>query len=97
MNDLKIRVSYAQVGNVDIGAFPYVGTFGSAQYASQNGIGFAQAGNPELKWERSKKENYGIDFGFFNNRLTGSVDYFPQQHRRADSGRPHAKFGRYSG
>ncbi len=76
MNDLKIRVSYAQVGNVDIGAFPYVGTFGSAQYASQNGIAFAQAGNPDLRWETSNKENYGVDFGFFANRLTGSVDYF---------------------
>lgn len=76
MNDLKLRATYAEVGNVDIGAFPYVGTFGSAQYASQNGIAFAQAGNPELKWERSKKEDYGIDLGFLNNRITASIDYF---------------------
>ena len=76
MNDIKVRVSYAEVGNVDIGAFPYVGTFGSAQYASQNGIAFDQAGNADLKWERSKKENYGLDLGFFNNRLTATIDYF---------------------
>mgnify|MGYP002777677406 CR=1 FL=1 len=76
LNDLKFRASYAEVGNVDIGAFPYVGTFSSAQYASQNGIAFGQAGNPDLRWESSKKEGYGIDFGLLNNRITGSIDYF---------------------
>ncbi|GAB3888846.1 TonB-dependent receptor [Spirosoma agri] len=76
MNDIKIRASYAEVGNTDIGSFPYVGTYGSAQYASQNGIGFNQAGNPELRWERSQKEDYGIDLGFLNNRITASFDYF---------------------
>ncbi|GAB3992256.1 TonB-dependent receptor [Spirosoma daeguense] len=76
MNDLKIRASYAEVGNTDIGSFPYVGTFGAAQYASQNGIAYTQAGNPDLRWERSQKEDYGIDVGFFNNRLTANFDYF---------------------
>lgn len=76
MNDVKIRASYAEVGNVDIGSFPYVGVYTSAQYASQNGIGFGQAGNPDLRWERSKKEDYGLDLGFFGNRLTASFDYF---------------------
>ncbi len=76
MNDLKLRASYAQVGNVDIGAFPYVGTFGAGQYASQNGIAFRQAGNLDLKWETSKKEDYGIDFGLLNNRITANIDYF---------------------
>lgn len=76
MNDLKLRASYAEVGNVDIGSFPYVGIYGSGQYGSQNGIAFAQAGNPDLRWEASKKEDYGIDFGFFNNRITATVDYF---------------------
>ncbi|GAB2555398.1 TonB-dependent receptor [Spirosoma aerophilum] len=76
MNDFKLRASYAEVGNTDIGSFPYVGTFGAGQYASQNGIAFNQAGNPDLRWERSQKEDYGIDFGFLNNRITASLDYF---------------------
>lgn len=76
MNDVKIRASYAEVGNVDIGSFPYVGVFTSAQYASQNGVGFGQAGNPDLRWERSKKEDYGIDLAFYRNRLTATFDYF---------------------
>lgn len=76
MNDIKIRASYAEVGNTDIGSFPYVGTFGSGQYASQNGIAFNQAGNPDLRWERSQKEDYGVDLGFLSNRITASFDYF---------------------
>jgi TonB-linked SusC/RagA family outer membrane protein len=76
MNDLKIRASYAEVGNVDIGSFPYVSTFSPAQYGTQNGIAFGQAGNPDLRWERSKKIDVGVDFGFLNNRLTASFDYF---------------------
>ncbi|MBO0935684.1 TonB-dependent receptor [Fibrella sp. HMF5335] len=76
LNDLKFRVSLAQVGNVDIGSFPYVGTFGASQYASQNGIGYVQAGNPDLRWESSTKFGAGIDFGLLNNQITGSVDYF---------------------
>ncbi|SFF03193.1 SusC/RagA family TonB-linked outer membrane protein [Thermoflexibacter ruber] len=76
MNEVKLRGSYAEVGNVDIGSFPYVGVFGAAQYASQNGIAFSQAGNPDLKWETSKKIDFGVELGFLNNRLTLSVDYF---------------------
>ena len=76
LSDLKLRASYATVGNTDIGSFPYVGTFSAAQYASQNGIGFGQAGNPDLRWETSKKLDVGLDFGLFSNRITGSVDYF---------------------
>jgi TonB-linked SusC/RagA family outer membrane protein len=77
MNDVKIRGSYAQVGNVDLGtAFPYAGLFGASQYASFNGIAFSQAGNPDLRWESSAKTNIGVDLGFFDGRLNVEVDYF---------------------
>ncbi len=76
INDIKFRGSYAQVGNVDIGAFPYLGLFGAAQYATQNGVGFTQAGNSALKWESSTQSNYGIDLGFLNNRITLSAEYY---------------------
>ncbi len=77
MNEVKIRGSYAQVGNVDLGtSFPYLGLFGASQYASFNGIAFSQAGNPNLKWEASTKIDLGLELGFFNNRLNLEVDYF---------------------
>ena len=76
INDIKIRGSYAEVGNTNIGSFPYAGLFSSAQYASQNGIGFSQMGNLELQWELSKKTDIGAEFGFFEDRIRLEVDYF---------------------
>lgn len=76
INDLKIRASYAEVGNADIGLFPYASLYGSARYGAQNGIAFSQAGNTALQWETSKKLNIGADFGFLNNKITFTFDYF---------------------
>jgi TonB-linked SusC/RagA family outer membrane protein len=79
-NELKIRGSYAQVGNTQLALdFLYASQYGPAKYGSQNGIGYGingQFGNYDLKWERSKKTDVGIDFGFFNRRLTLSADYY---------------------
>ncbi|QNE41826.1 TonB-dependent receptor [Hymenobacter sp. NBH84] len=78
-NDLKIRGSYAAVGNVNIGSFPYASLFGAGKYGSQNGIGYnvnGQFGNNELQWESSKKIDVGIDLGFLDNRITASADYY---------------------
>lgn len=50
---------------------------GSGQLSS--GYTLIQQGNPALKWESTMESNAGIDFGLFNNRLTGSVDYFVKQ------------------
>lgn len=76
LNSLKLRGSYAEVGNVDIGFFPYQSLYGAGRYGSQNGAGFTQAGNPDLEWETSKKLNIGADFGFFDNQVTLMFDYF---------------------
>ncbi|WP_233454731.1 SusC/RagA family TonB-linked outer membrane protein [Hymenobacter negativus] len=75
-NEFKIRGSYASVGNTNIGYFPYVGYYQPAQYASQPGISYGQFGNDQLKWETSKKQDYGIDLGFFKGRLNVSADYY---------------------
>lgn len=76
INDLKIRASYAEVGNTEIGLFPYASTYGSALYGSQNGIAFNQAGNRDLTWETSKKLNVGADFQFLENKIGFTFDYF---------------------
>lgn len=41
-----------------------------------SGFAAIQAGNDNLKWETSTQSNFGLDFGFLNNKFTGSVDYF---------------------
>ena len=75
-NDFKLRGSYAEVGNTDIGDFPSVGSFGPAKYASQPGIGYGRFGNDLLKWETSKKTDFGFDLGFFDSRITVNADYY---------------------
>ena len=76
LTDFKLRASYAQVGNSDIGIFPYAGTYSPVQYGLQPGIGYSQFGNAKLKYETSKKEDYGIDLGFFGGRITVNADYY---------------------
>ena len=76
LSELKLRASYGKVGNTDIGNYPYLGLYNSFKYADYNGIGYSQAGNDQLKWETNTKKNFGADFGFLNNRITFSADYF---------------------
>ncbi len=76
ISDLKLRASYAQVGNVNIGNYPYLGLYGSAKYADYNGIAFSQAGNDQLKWETSTKYDFGVDVLLFDGRYKVTFDYF---------------------
>ena len=78
-NELKIRGSYAQVGNTSIADFLAASLYGPGKYGSQNGIGYninGQFGNSELKWETSKKTDVGIDLGFLDRRISVSADYY---------------------
>lgn len=76
--DLRLRGSYAEVGNVRIGNYPYIGSFGSALYGTQNGIAYSNFGNDGLSWEAQKKYDFGIDFGLFDRRINGSIAYWRQ-------------------
>ncbi len=78
ISDLRIRGSYAEVGNTNIGNYPYIGSYGSAQYGSQNGIGFSNFGNDQLRWEAQQKLDFGLDLGLFENRIVASVAYWTQ-------------------
>jgi len=74
---LKLRASYGIVGNAEVGNFPQLGLFtGSAGYAGIGGQSPSQIGNPDLRWETNKQFDIGFDFGLFNNRLTGEIDYY---------------------
>lgn len=72
MNNLKFRVGYGQTGNSEFpsGASRNRYIFGNQSTEQTN------FGNPKLKWETSETYNAGIDFAFFNNRITGAVDVF---------------------
>jgi TonB-dependent starch-binding outer membrane protein SusC len=76
VSDLKVRASYAKVGNVNIGYYPYFGLYGSAKYADYNGIAFSQAGNDQLKWETSTKYDVGFDALFLDGKYKLTFDYY---------------------
>lgn len=82
LSELRLRASYGISGNSS-GFDPMVarmkfGKQGTTVVAGQitNAIGPTQNANPDLKWETTGMFNFGIDFGFFNNRLTGVLEYY---------------------
>lgn len=76
ISDLKLRGSFAQTGNTNIGAYPYMGIYGLNKYGDDTGYGYTQFGNNNLVWESTDKINVGLDFGLLNNRIFISAEYF---------------------
>lgn len=76
INDLKLRASYAKVGNTDIGNYPFAGIFGAANYGVQSGLAFSQVGNSALSFETSKKLDIGLDLSILKGRVNLTADYF---------------------
>jgi TonB-dependent starch-binding outer membrane protein SusC len=74
---LKLRASYGQTGNSEIGNFPQLGLFtGDTPYGGLPGQRPSQIGNPDLSWETTTQADIGIDFGLMNNRINGEIDYY---------------------
>ncbi|MDQ1088310.1 TonB-dependent receptor [Siphonobacter sp. SORGH_AS_1065] len=73
---LKLRGSYGLTGNAEIGNFPSLGLYSSANYAGTGGQAPTQLANPNLKWETTTQADFGLDFGFLNNRINGEIDYY---------------------
>ncbi len=82
LSSLKLRAGWGKVGNQNINA--------SARFSLNNNSGLytidgettntgsvqSQEGNPDLTWETTAQTNIGLDFGFLNGRIRGSIDYF---------------------
>ena len=76
LNMLKIRASYGVNGNNSISSYRAYGVYASTAYNGANGMLPSQPANDNLSWEKNKTWNVGVDFGFFNNRLSGTVEYY---------------------
>lgn len=76
---LKARVSYGRLGNSEIGNFPSRFLFGGVSYNQRPGLAPTQPGNNDLTWEKSDQLDVGIEFGFFNNRISGEIDFYNKQ------------------
>ncbi len=84
-SDLKLRAGYGVSGNsLGFDAFSALLIYGSQGSGSKflyngnvtNAIGPVRNDNPNLKWESTATTNIGLDFGFLQNRISGSVDYY---------------------
>ncbi len=85
LSNLKLRISYGLTGNNNIPQYSYMNYLNTSNYPTGTGIGTLHPGlssnntflgNPDITWEQTKEANFGMDLGFFKNRLTLSVEYY---------------------
>lgn len=81
LSNLKLRLSYGQVGNQGISPYTTLGLTEKYMYefGDQTTIGYlpdSTLPNPNLKWETSTSANIGLDFGLFAGRVGGSVEIY---------------------
>lgn len=82
VNNLILRANYGEIGNVPY-ADSWANTYNSfstlaniRNYGEEGSLTLNVAGNPDLVWETSKQFNIGLDYGLFNNVVSGSVDVY---------------------
>ncbi|WP_228408626.1 SusC/RagA family TonB-linked outer membrane protein [Chryseobacterium sp. JV274] len=78
VSELKLRGSYGEVGNDRTDSYYMYKSTYTLGYnnAQEPGILFGFLADPTITWEANKQTDVGIDFGFLNNRITGSVEYY---------------------
>ncbi len=80
LSDLKIRASWGQTGNFLIPNFASIGLLNPAGYVfgtnRANGLGPSTLSNPDLSWEKTSQVDIGLEFGFFNDRVFTSIDWY---------------------
>jgi TonB-linked SusC/RagA family outer membrane protein len=84
INELKVRIGWGMTGNQGISAYQTFANYGPILYGNSDegtNIGFVplNVSNPNLKWETTKQLNFGLDFGLWENRLTGTLDVYDKQ------------------
>lgn len=88
LSDLKLRLGWGKTGQQEIGeTINYLAlyAFASPSVSYPNGTNgwylpvYARGYNPDLTWETTTSWNAGLDFGFFNNRITGSIEYYKRK------------------
>jgi TonB-linked SusC/RagA family outer membrane protein len=82
-SDLKLRTGYGVTGNQEIGDYQSIPQYTTNSYTLDGtrvvGVSINNVPNPKLSWEQTASADVGLDFGFFNNRLTGAVDLYSKK------------------
>lgn len=93
LSELKLRASWGKTGQQDTGVlYPSVPLYSLSTNTAQYQFGYDENGKPiyfntfvplaynsNLKWEETATLNFGVDFGFFNDRITGSAEYYERK------------------
>jgi len=85
-SNFKVRLGWGLTGNQEIPdkvSLMSVGTASNANFLTNGilipGITFNRTPNPDIKWETTKQINFGLDFGFLKDRLSGTFDVFSKK------------------
>ena len=85
IDDMSIRASYGEQGNVPTSVSPYlVAKYMSPtinRYSGEYQLGISHYPYPDLKWEKTATTNLGFDFSVLNGRISGTVDYYLRKGR----------------
>lgn len=73
---LKLKGSVGVTGNAEIDNFASRGLWNATRFGNTSGLAPEQTPNPNLQWERTTQYNLGLEFGFFEDRISGSVDVY---------------------
>lgn len=84
VNNLKLRLSVGRLGNQNIGDYQYAALVGQGGYfidyvfggEKATGAVYETISNPNLTWEKANSFDAGLDFGFFNGRLSGTIEAY---------------------
>ncbi|MHA8066152.1 SusC/RagA family TonB-linked outer membrane protein [Aquirufa sp. ROCK2-A2] len=80
LDELKLRASFAQVGNQGLSPYQTQGLESRTSYAWNTNAAYGYRpntlGNADLKWETSTSQNLGADFSIFRGRIAGSIEYY---------------------
>ncbi|MEO9022740.1 MAG: SusC/RagA family TonB-linked outer membrane protein [Ginsengibacter sp.] len=80
ISSLKFRTSYGQLGNDGVGTYyAYQSLYNLRNNAAEPGALQSQLRNNAITWESSNPFDIGVDFGLFDNRLTGTLEYYNRQ------------------
>jgi TonB-linked SusC/RagA family outer membrane protein len=80
INELKLKASYGQQGNENIGLlYPYKLYFPAANNGTGGYLFPSRPASPSLKWENNQTLNVGADFTLFDRRLQGTIEYFQKK------------------
>ena len=83
LSNLKLRLGYGVTGQQEISDYLYIPTYSLGTNPTGQYLGSyllkPNGYSPDLKWEETTTYNLGLDFGFLNNRITGTIEYYDKR------------------